>query len=174
MTDTKGMQRLRTLEHYLRHVLPERIRKSQDTATPIQFDIEQWRSNCGTAGCAIGWALQDQIFDTSDFHMELVRTSWANAKRHVPVYRVWEPEKARIGEYESFEAICEFFGITARVARLLFSEYLPLILAREAKAGEECFLSPIDVANRIASFIRSVEEKTDYKWAQEFDHESEA
>jgi hypothetical protein len=86
------------------------------------------RHQCGTAGCAIGWAAVDPWFVEHGFHLQL-RASDQYVR---PVF----------GNHENWGAVAKFFGLSKKEAHLLFDE--PSYIGK---------VTPTEVAIRIKAFI---------------------
>jgi hypothetical protein len=90
----------------------ERTRLVMPELPPVEFDMRQW--HCGTAACAIGYAMYHPYFNALGLHAS--DNSWAP----VPHYQQSEDSFA----YSGFGAIQELFGIRYYDADRLFSAYV--------------------------------------------------
>lgn len=71
------------------------------------FDLENWRSDCGTAACAVGYAAQDGRFNAIGLYMGTIEE---------PILK--EGNESYVG----WNACCKLFGLHDPEARYLFSQ----------------------------------------------------
>jgi hypothetical protein len=109
----------------------------EESLIPYQ-DASLLNMDCGTTGCAIGWACAMPSFIKEGLVWNRIQ----------PVYDAPESEGGRT--FEGWDAVSEFFGIDYYAARHLFS-------AESYRASNLNTDDPIVVAKRIEMFVRDSE-----------------